>query len=84
VFSSNPAPINAEIAVPLPHPRDRIGRVLEERPSHQAPRSRFLEELEDHLSTRDAEHTLTAVSNWGRYAEIFSYGHRQRLFRLPS
>lgn len=59
-----------------------IRRVLEDRPSHQAPRSRFLEELEDHLSPRDAEHTLTAVTNWGRYAEIFSYDHKQRLFSL--
>jgi NitT/TauT family transport system ATP-binding protein len=38
-----------------------IRRVLEDRPSHQAPRSRFLEELEDHLGVSDAEHTLTAV-----------------------
>lgn len=60
-----------------------IRRVLEERPSHQEVRSRFLEELEDHLSKRDAEHTLTAVTNWGRYAEIFSYDHKQRLFSLP-
>jgi NitT/TauT family transport system ATP-binding protein len=59
-----------------------IRRVLEDRPSHQAPRSRFLEELEDHLGTRDAEHTLTAVTGWGRYAEAFSYDHRTRLFSL--
>jgi len=59
-----------------------IRRVLEERPSHQAPRSRFLEELEDHLGTNDAEHTLTAVTGWGRYAEVFFYDHKQRLFSL--
>ncbi len=59
-----------------------IRRVLEDRPSHQAPRSRFLTELEDHLSTRDAEHTLTAVIDWGRYAEIFTYGHKLQLFGL--
>ncbi len=59
-----------------------IRRVLEERPGHEAPRSRFLEELEDHLSPGEAEHTLTAVTNWGRYADIFSYDHRTRLFRL--
>ncbi len=61
-----------------------IHRVLEERPNHEAPRSRFLEELEDHLSPSEAEHTLTAVTNWGRYADIFSYDHRTRLFRLSS
>ncbi len=60
-----------------------IRRVLEERPSHEAPSRRFLEGLEDHLSPGEAEHTLTAVTNWGRYADIFSYDHRERLFRLP-
>jgi len=59
-----------------------IRRVLEDRPSHQAPRSRFLEELEDHLGPSDAEHTLTAVTGWGRYAEAFFYDHRARLFSL--
>jgi NitT/TauT family transport system ATP-binding protein len=59
-----------------------IRRVLDDRPSHQAPRSRFLEELEDHLGASDAEHTLTAVTGWGRYAEAFSYDHRTRLFSL--
>lgn len=59
-----------------------IRRVLEDRPTHQAPRSRFLEELEDHLTTRDAEHTLTAVTGWGRYAETFFYDHKQQLFSL--
>jgi NitT/TauT family transport system ATP-binding protein len=59
-----------------------IRRVLEDRPSHQAPRSRFLEELEDHLGASDAEHTLTAVTGWGRYAEAFFYDHRTRLFSL--
>ncbi len=55
-----------------------IRRVLEDRPTHQAPRRRFLEELEDHLSPADAEHTLTAVTSWGRYAEILSYDRKQQ------
>ncbi len=59
-----------------------IRRVLEDRPSHQAPRSRFLEELEDHLGASDAEHTLTAVTGWGRYAELFFYDHVERVFSL--
>lgn len=59
-----------------------IRRVLEDRPSHEAPRSRFLEELEDQLSPSEAEHTLTAVTNWGRYGDVFSYDHRRLLFRL--
>lgn len=61
-----------------------IQRVLEERPGHSAPRSRFLAELEDHLSTEDAEHTLSAVVGWGRYAESFAYDHRRRMFTLKN
>jgi NitT/TauT family transport system ATP-binding protein len=59
-----------------------IHRVLYERPGHTAPRSRFLAELEDHLSTEDAEHTLSAVIGWGRYAEVFAYDHPRRMFGL--
>jgi len=61
-----------------------IHRVLDERPSHAAPRSRFRAELEDHLSTEDAEHTLSAVIGWGRYAEIFAYDHPRQMFSLEN
>jgi NitT/TauT family transport system ATP-binding protein len=57
-----------------------IRRVLDERPGHTAPRSRFLAELEDHLSTEEADHTLSAIIGWGRYAEVFAYDHPRRLF----
>ena len=33
---------------------------------------RFEAELEDHLTRRDAERTLRAVTAWGRYAELFT------------
>lgn len=59
-----------------------IHRVLGERPSHLAPRDRFRAELEDHLSTEDAERTLSAVIGWGRYGEVFAYNHPRRLFSL--
>ncbi len=61
-----------------------IRRVLDERPGHTAPRSRFLGELEDHLSTEDAQHTLSAVIGWGRYAECFAYDHPRRMFSLEN
>ncbi len=61
-----------------------IRRILDERPSHTAPRDRFLIELEDHLSTEDAEHTLSAVIGWGRYAECFAYDHPRRMFSLEN
>ena len=51
----------------------RIKMVLDERPSHSARSSRFLEELEDHMSDEYAERTLKSVVNWGRYGELFAY-----------
>ena len=51
----------------------RIKMVLDERPSHAAHSSRFLEELEDHMSDEYADRTLKSVVNWGRYGEIFAY-----------
>jgi NitT/TauT family transport system ATP-binding protein len=59
-----------------------IRRILSERLPHEAPRGRFLPELQDHLSPHQAEQTLTAVIDWGRYAEIFSYDHRRHKFSL--
>ena len=50
-----------------------IRRVLDGRPGHRAPATRFLRELEDHLSEEEAERVLDTVINWGRHAEIFAY-----------
>ena len=61
-----------------------IRHVLDERPGHTAPRARFVAELEDHLSTEDAQHTLSAVIGWGRYAECFAYDHPQRMLSLEN
>jgi len=57
-----------------------ICRVLHERNRHQAPRSRFDLELADHLTHRDAERTLNAVIAWGRYAELFAYEDKRKIF----
>ncbi len=61
-----------------------IRHVLSDRPGHAAPRQRFSPELEDHLTAHDAEQTLAAVIDWGRFAEIFEYDHRRRGFSLPA
>ncbi len=61
-----------------------IRRVLQERTNHLAPKSRFLDELEDHMSTEDAEHTLRAVTAWGRYAEAFAYDDDSGAFSLEN
>ena len=59
-----------------------IKSVLDERPGHRAPAVRFLSELEDYLTDNAAEQTLRAVTNWGRYAEIFTYDDATESFSL--
>ena len=61
-----------------------IRRVLQERANHVAPKSRFLDELEDHMSTEDAEHTLRAVTAWSRFAELFAYDDDSQTFSLEN
>ena len=61
-----------------------IRRVLQERANHFAPKSRFLDELEDHMGTDDAEHTLRAVTAWGRFAEVFAYDDDSGAFSLEN
>ena len=61
-----------------------VRRVLQERTNHVAPKSRFLDELEDHMSTEDAEHTLRAVIAWGRFAEVFAYDDDSETFSLEN
>ena len=59
-----------------------IRKVLDERPSRQAPFSRFDEQLQDYMTARKAEQTLRVVIDWGRYAELFSYDESTGLFGL--
>ncbi|MGB6535243.1 MAG: nitrate/sulfonate/bicarbonate ABC transporter ATP-binding protein [Xanthobacteraceae bacterium] len=61
-----------------------IRRVLAERANHVAPRSRFLDELEDHMSTEDAEGTLRGVTAWGRFAEVYAYDDDSGTFSLEN
>ncbi len=61
-----------------------IHRVLNERASHQAPKSRFLDEIEDHMTDGAAEETLRAVIGWGRYAEAFAYDDHHQMFSLEN
>jgi NitT/TauT family transport system ATP-binding protein len=61
-----------------------IRYVLQERANHSAPKSRFFDELEDHMSAEDAELTLRAVIGWGRYAEVFAYDDDSGTFSLEN
>jgi NitT/TauT family transport system ATP-binding protein len=62
----------------------RIKMVLDERPTHWARATRFLEELEDYMSDDYAERTLKTVINWGRYGEIFAYDEGSETLSLEN
>jgi NitT/TauT family transport system ATP-binding protein len=61
-----------------------IRRVLEERATHRAPKSRFLDELEDYMTPEAAEQTLRAIVSLGRYAEAFVYDDEELSFSLST
>jgi NitT/TauT family transport system ATP-binding protein len=61
-----------------------IRRVLDERTSHSAPKTRFLDELEDHMAEEAAEETLRAIVSWARFAELFSYDDDAAMFSLEN
>ncbi|HVY65557.1 MAG TPA: nitrate/sulfonate/bicarbonate ABC transporter ATP-binding protein [Gammaproteobacteria bacterium] len=61
-----------------------IRRVLDERASHVARKSRFIDELEDFMDEASAERTLHAVVNLGRYAEVFAYDDDHATFSLEN
>ncbi|HEY7990085.1 MAG TPA: nitrate/sulfonate/bicarbonate ABC transporter ATP-binding protein [Stellaceae bacterium] len=61
-----------------------IRKVLDERGGHAAPESRFLAELEDHLSEEEAQRVLETVINWGRYAELFAYDYDRGTLSLEN
>lgn len=61
-----------------------VRRVLDERSSHVARRSRFIDELEDFMGEDAAEQTLRAIISWGRYAEAFAYNDEREVFSLDN
>jgi NitT/TauT family transport system ATP-binding protein len=61
-----------------------IRRVLDERASHAARKSRFIDELEDFMGEDDAEQTLHAIISMARYAEVFAYDDEREMFSLEN
>jgi NitT/TauT family transport system ATP-binding protein len=61
-----------------------IRRVLDERASHLARKSRFIDELEDFMSEEAAEQTLRTAVSWGRYAEAYAYDDEHAMFSLEN
>lgn len=61
-----------------------IQNVLATRADKRAPEDRFIRELEDFMSTEDAEQTLATAIDWGRYAEIYSYDFESGILSLDT
>jgi NitT/TauT family transport system ATP-binding protein len=61
-----------------------VRRVLDERASHTAPKSRFFDELEDYMAEEAAEQTLRTIISWGRYGEVFAYDDHRQCFTLEN
>jgi len=61
-----------------------VRRVLDERASHAARKSRFIDELEDFMGEQDAEQTLRALVSLARYAEVFAYNDESEMFSLEN
>jgi NitT/TauT family transport system ATP-binding protein len=61
-----------------------VRRVLDERTSHTAPKSRFFDELEDYMAEEAAEQTLRTIISWGRYGEVFAYDDHRQAFTLEN
>jgi len=63
---------------------DYVYHVLQSRPGQHAPRVRFLTQLEDRMTEEDAEEALSAVTSWGRYAELFAYDDNTETYSLEN
>jgi NitT/TauT family transport system ATP-binding protein len=61
-----------------------IRRVLDERDSHTAPKSRFFDELEDYMTSDMADQTLNAVVGWARFGELFAYDDDTGMFSMEN
>lgn len=61
-----------------------VYRVLQSRPGKHAPRIRFITQLEDHMTEEDAVELLSAVTSWGRYAELFAYDDNAETYNLEN
>lgn len=61
-----------------------IRQELDEQKGNKVTQDRFLAQLEDHLSDKEAERVLRTVIDWGRYAEIFAYDFNTGLLNLEN
>lgn len=59
-----------------------VVKVLKERPNKRAHQARFLTELEDHFSEKEAERIFNTFIDWARYAEIIEYDFNSKMLML--
>jgi NitT/TauT family transport system ATP-binding protein len=59
-----------------------VVRVLTDRDSHSAPKSRFLAELDDHFVDSTAIRIFDTFIDWARYAEIIYYDANTEIVSL--
>ncbi|MCF6768242.1 nitrate/sulfonate/bicarbonate ABC transporter ATP-binding protein [Thiotrichales bacterium 19S11-10] len=59
-----------------------IIKVLKERPNKRAHQARFLTELEDYFSEKEAERVFNTFIDWARYAEIIEYDYNSKTLSL--
>lgn len=52
-----------------------IREILDHSNHNRRSKDYFIEELENHFSTEEAERILKTIIEWGRYAEIFAYDY---------
>lgn len=61
-----------------------IREIIDEKPTHEANESFFLDVLEKYLSEQSAQEVLEVVIEWGRYAEIFAYDYNSGLLSFEN
>ncbi len=59
-----------------------IVQALETAPGHVLPEEHFMQFLETHFGTEEAQEQLETAINWGRYAELFTFQENRGVFRL--
>ena len=61
-----------------------IRQSIDQRGGHRISKEQFLEELENHLSEKEALRVLRIAIDWGRYAEIFAYDDNSGILSLEN
>ena len=59
-----------------------IVKELQAAPSHVLPEEHFLQFLETHFGSEEAQAQLETAINWGRYAELFTFQENRGVLRL--